>query len=189
MQPFEMPGGTDLQDTVARCREGDASAWRRLYDEHFDFAWRTARRLGVPMEEAEDTVHEAFEIAFRKLADFEGGLFSTWLYRIVANLAAGRLRRRRVRDFFHALWAQGDEPAAPSLEGIVVARRTLEKVEGVLRALSAEKREVFALHELEGLTHDAIARLIGVKVETVRTRLFYAKRDFERLAQKRGLLP
>lgn len=189
MHPFEMTGGSDLPETVARCREGDAAAWKRLYDQHFDFAWRAARRLGVPEAEVEDTVHEAFEVAFRKLDDFGSGQFSTWLYRIVANLASGRLKRRRVRDFFHSLWATGDEPQGPSLEGTVAARRALGQVEQVLRQLSTEKREVFALHELEGLTHEEISRLTGVKAETVRTRLFYAKKDFERLARKRGLLP
>ena len=189
MQPFEITSGADLHDTVARCRVGDGAAWKQLYDEHFDFAWRTARRLGVPESEAEDTVHEAFEVAFRKLADFDSGQFSTWLYRIVANLASARLRRLRVRDFFHGLWATADEPQSPGLEATVTARRALGQVEAVLRTLSAEKREVFALHELEGLSHEEISRLTGVKVETLRTRLFYAKKDFELRARQRGLLP
>lgn len=179
----------DVLDTVALCREGNVSAWKRLYDAHFDFAYRTAHRLGTPQGELEDVVHEAFEIAFQKLNHFQHGLFSTWLYRIVANVVSARLRKRRVRDFFHGLWATEEEPISNSLEATVAARHTLGKVSEVMRRLSAEKREVFALHELEGLSHDEIAGLIGCKVETVRSRLHYARKDFEKLARSRGLSP
>jgi RNA polymerase sigma-70 factor, ECF subfamily len=179
----------DVSDTVALCREGNVSAWKRLYDAHFDFAYRNAHRLGTPQGEVEDVVHEVFEIAFQKLSQFTHGLFTTWLYRIVANVVSARLRKRRVRDFFHGIWAQEQEPEAHSLEATVAARQTLGKVGDVMRKLSAEKREVFALHELEGLTHDEIAGLIGCKVETVRSRLHYARKDFEKLARSRGLSP
>ncbi len=179
----------DDSDTVALCREGNTSAWKRLYDGHFDFAYRAAHRLGAPTAEVEDVVHESFEIAFQKLGQFTHGLFTTWLYRIVANVVSARLRKRRVRDFFHGLWATQQEPVSDSLESTVAARQTLGQVSEVMRKLSAEKREVFALHELEGLTHEEIAQLIGCKVETVRSRLHYARKDFEKLARSRGLSP
>ncbi len=179
----------DDSDTVALCREGNVSAWKRLYDGSFDFAYRTAHRLGAPQGEVEDVVHESFEIAFQKLSHFTHGLFTTWLYRIIANVVSARLRKRRVRDFFHGLWATHQEPVSDSLEATVAARQTLGKVSEVMRKLSAEKREVFALHQLEGLSHEEIAQLIGCKVETVRTRLHYARKDFEKLARSRGLSP
>src|SRR6478735_8750885 len=75
-------------DVVASCREGDTAAWRRLYDTHFDFAYRIARRLGLPDSDVEDAVHESFEIAFTRLDRFDHGQFSTWLYRIVANVVS-----------------------------------------------------------------------------------------------------
>ena len=99
------------------------------------------------------------------------------------------MRKRRVRDFFHGLWANDQEPESHSLEDTVAARQTLGQVGEVMRKLSPEKREVFALHELEGLSHEEIAGLIGCKVETVRSRLHYARKDFEKLARSRGLSP
>ena len=98
-----------------------------------------------------------------------------------------RLRKRRVREFFHGLWSNEEEPVTNSLEGTVAAREALGQVAEVMRKLSAEKREVFALHELEGLAHEEIAELVGCKVETVRSRLHYARKDFEKLARSRGL--
>lgn len=174
-------------EVVASCLEGDRAAWRRLYDAHFDFAYRTARRLGAPEGEVEDVVHEAFEVAFARLQRFDHGQFSTWLYRIVANVVTARLRRWKVRRVLDAWWGSKTEREASSLEGAVSARQQLGLVADVLRSLSAEKREVFALHEIEGLSHEEISELTGAKVATVRTRLHYAKRDFEQLAKKRGL--
>ena len=174
-------------EVVASCLDGDTSAWHRLYDAHFDFAYRTARRLGAPDADTEDIVHEAFEIAFKRLDRFDHGQFSTWLYRIVANVVTARLRRWKVRRVLDAWWGNKGEREAASLEGTVAARQQLQQIADVLRSLSAEKREVFALHEIEGLSHEEISALTGAKVATVRTRLHYAKRDFERLAKKRGL--
>jgi RNA polymerase sigma-70 factor, ECF subfamily len=182
-QPLDVPG-----DLVGRCRTGDEAAWRALYDEHFDFAWRTARRLGLPEADADDAVQEAFQVAWARLHTFSTGQFSTWLYRIVANVVAARLRKRRVRDVFDGLFGRGPTSAAFP-EGQLEARHTLEKVERILRKLSREKREAFALHEIEGLTHEQISELTGARVETVRTRLFYARKEFAVHAQAMGVEP
>ena len=184
-QAPEFPPNTGEPDAlVEACRAGDRGAWKKLYETHFDFAWRTARRLGLPEADVEDAVQDAFRIAWEQLDRFTWGRFTTWLYRIVANVVSERLRRARVRDFFGALLGRR-EPS--SVEAHVEARSTLRRVDQVLRKLSREKREVFALFEIEGLTHQEIAELTGVKVETIRTRLHYARRDFERLAEELGV--
>lgn len=179
----------ELDPLVERCREGDGAAWRTLYDLHFDFAWRSARRLGLPEADAEDAVQEAFEVVFSRLNQFEGGRFTTWLFRIVANVVASRLRRRKVRDFFGNLLQASHSDEGPSHSGRVEARRTLQVVETILQKLSREKREVFALFELEGRTHEEIAELVDARIETVRTRLFYARREFEQHARRMGVEP
>jgi RNA polymerase sigma-70 factor (ECF subfamily) len=181
------PETPEANPLVDRCRAGDEAAWRALYDEHFDFAWRTARRLGLPEADAEDAAQESFQIAWQQLHTFTWGRFSTWLYRIVANVVSARLRRHRVRDVFASLF--GRRQALDTIEGRVEARHTLRAVELILRKLSREKREAFALFEIEGLSHEQIAELTGARVETVRTRLFYARREFQALAREHGVEP
>lgn len=182
----ELPDGVD--PLVEACRDGQPGAFRALYDAHFDFAWRTARRLGLPEADLDDVVQDAFRIAWQQLDRFTFGRFTTWLYRIVANVVSERLRRRRVREFFGGLLGQR-ERHDDSLEGRVEARQTLKLVEQALRKLSREKREAFALFEIEGLSHQEIAELTGAKVETIRTRVHYARRDFERLVAELGVTP
>ncbi len=185
----DVPEASGMDPLVERCRSGDGAAWRALYDTHFDFAWRTARRLGLDDADAEDAVQEAFQTAFQHLGSFRHGRFTTWLYRIVANEVSARVRRRRVREFFSGLLGASQRTDAPSAEGRVDARRTLAHVEVILGKLSKDKREAFALHEIEGLSHDEIAELVGARTETVRTRLFYARREFEQHARRLGVEP
>jgi len=180
----------DDTELIARCQAGDRAAWHELFDTHFDFAWRTARRLGLSEADAEDAAQEAFQVAFQRLHAFNWGQFSTWLYRIVSNIVSNRLRRHRVREVFSALLLRRtDDALAPSVHGQVEARLTLQQVEAILRRLPRAKREVFALSELEGLSQQEIAGLTGAKPETVRSRLFYARREFEMHARRLGVEP
>lgn len=187
---FETPAdGTGDLALVDACRDGDQKAWHALYSSHFELAFRTARRLGASSTDAEDIVAESFEVVFRKLDDFKHGRFSFWLYRVVLNVTAARMRKARVRTFFHSMLGSSGGGTLDSHEASVDAKRQLERAQAVLLSLSSAKREVFTLHELEGLTHEQIATIIGEKAATVRSRLHYAKRDFEKLAKNRGLLP
>jgi RNA polymerase sigma-70 factor, ECF subfamily len=189
--PLQVPEIANVSDgldpLVEACRDGQPGAFRALYDAHFEFAWRTARRLGLPESDVDDAVQDAFRIAWQQLDRFTWGRFQTWLYRIVANVVSERLRKKRVREFFLG-WLD-TERTNDTLEATVEARHSLRLVEQVLRKLSREKREAFALFEIEGLTHQEIAELTGAKVETVRTRVHYARKEFERLAAELGVSP
>lgn len=173
---------------VERCRAQDQSAWKELYDAHFDFVYRVARRLGTPADEAEDVAHDVFEVVYRKLGQFSEGRLTTWLYRITANVVSDRHRRRRVRRAFEGLkiWIGGSGPDAPD--------RSAEKqsagraVERVLEMMAPKKREVFALFELEGLSGDEIAERLGCPVNTVWTRLHHARQEFLTVAARLGCL-
>jgi RNA polymerase sigma-70 factor (ECF subfamily) len=128
--------GEGLAELVARCRLDDDAAWKELYDAHFDFVYRVARRLGTPEAEAEDVAHDVFLVVYRKLGDFEGGRLTTWLYRITANVVSDRHRRRRVRAAFLALktWI-GAEPAE-SPERSAEKSSATRAVERVLERMS-----------------------------------------------------
>jgi len=178
----EMTGEGELLD---RCRSGDVAAWRRLYDAHFDFVYRVARRLGTPVEELEDVCQETFLVAFRKLGQFREGKLSTWLYRIAANVASDRHRRRRVRRTFAALWGGGgEETSSRTPEREYESAEAEALVSRILERMAPKKREVFALFEVEGLSGEEVAERVGCKVATVWTRLFHARKEFEALGAR-----
>ncbi len=175
-------------DVLARCRQGDASAWRDLYAAHFEFVYRTAWRLGADAAEVEDICQEVFVVAFRKLSSFVEGRFSTWLYRVVANLVAYRHRQRRFREALRRLWRREPQVEAELVrpDRAVEVMQDKVVVDAVLRRMSAPKREVLVLFELEGMTGEQIAELCGCKLQTVWSRLHYARQDFSRILRKMG---
>jgi RNA polymerase sigma-70 factor (ECF subfamily) len=177
-------------EVLAQCRQGDERAWRRLYAAHFDFVYRTAWRLGADADEVEDICQEVFVVAFRKLSSFVEGRFTTWLYRVVANLVAYRHRQRRFRETMRALWGRQAvvlHDAGP--DRVVEGMQDKAVVDAALRRMSARKREVLVLFELEGLPGEQVAELVGCRLETVWSRLHYARRDFTRILSRMGYVP
>ena len=187
-QPPKGADGPSELELVRAASEGDERAFRALFEQHFEFVWRSCKRLGLPDADAEDAAQEAFLVAHKRLADFTEGRFTTWLFRIAANLVSARHRRRRVREALRALWLSGDEEHAPAPDAAYQQREAARRVGEVLARLAPKKREVFALFELEGLSGDEIALRVGCSVATVWTRLFHARKDFQRIAHKRGLI-
>lgn len=172
---------------VERCRQGDQVAWEQLYRAHFAWVHRMATRLGARASEAEDVCQEVFLLAHGKLASFREGALRHWLYRFVANVVGNRRRRRQLRDALLFRWAGRGEEGVVTPEQEAGAREDLRCVRAALDALSAKKREVFVLYELEGMSGEEIAQLVGCNVATVWTRLFHARREFEARARAQGL--
>jgi RNA polymerase sigma-70 factor (ECF subfamily) len=142
-------------------------------------------------EDALDLAQEAFLRVFKSLArfDFEHE-FTTWLYRIVNNLAIDHLRKRRPlsgagsEEEAEAFLDREDEHVeAPSaaLESEELARA----VRGCIEALPAHFRSVLALRELEGLPCTEIARIVGATHVTVRWRLHRARKLFQEEWERR----
>jgi len=179
----------ELNEWIARCREGDEAAFRVLHDAHFAQVHRTARALGTPPSELDDVLQEVFASAFSRLAQFHGGDFGHWLHRICANVVTDRHRRRRVRETFRRLFGaslqeEADPAAAPDRSTEQAEARA--QVAAILARLRPRQREVFALYELEGLSGEEIAARVGCPVNTVWTRLHHARRAFLKIGRQRG---
>ncbi len=173
---------------VERCRARDETAWKELYDAHFEYVLRVARRLGTPESEAEDVVHDVFVVVHRKLDRFEGGRLTTWLYRITANVVSDRHRKRRVRRAFEPFLSWFGAEPSESPEQSAERSSATRAVERVLERMSPKKREVFALFELESLSGEEIAERTGCPINTVWTRLYHARRQFLEIARRLGVL-
>jgi RNA polymerase sigma-70 factor (ECF subfamily) len=173
---------------VALWKSGDEWAARTLIKRHNHRLFRTARGILRNDAEAEDAVQEAYVRAFTGLAGFRGdSAFATWLTRILINEALGRLRRRRPAAELAELerietsggapvimFPSPPTPASPEGEaGRGQVRRMLERA---LDRLPDSFRAVFVLRDIEGLSAEETATLLAIKPETVKTRLFRARR-------------
>ena len=182
-------GPADEAELIERCRADERSAHDELYHRFRRQVAGNLYRVIGDRTDLDDLVQEVFVIAFRGLDRFRGDArLSTWLYRICVNVALGRIRTRKRRP---AAFGVADLDAAspdPSLverpetpEKSLERRQDRERVYRALELLPPKKRIVLYLHEIEGLDLKEIAYLVDSNPVTVRTRLFYARREFYRL--------
>ena len=179
-------GPADEAELIQRCRRDERTAHDELYHRfRRQVAGNLYRVLG-DRTDLEDLVQEVFVIAFRGLDRFRGDArLSTWLYRICVNVALGRIRTRRRRPNAIGVNDHDSASADPSLterpetpEKSLERQRDRERVYQALEQLAPKKRVVLYLHEIEGLDLKEIAYLVDSNPVTVRTRLFYARREF-----------
>jgi RNA polymerase sigma-70 factor (ECF subfamily) len=166
---------------ISQAAAGDAAAFRRLYDLHCHSVARLAFRLMAGRGDIEDLVQEVFVQVHRSLPEFRGqSKFGTWLHRVTVNVVLMHRRAAKSRPVL-APEAAGDVSVAHDLAPDEGAERR-ERVRAfarLLERLGDKKRVVFVLHDLEGVPAVEIARIVGAPVLTVRTRLFYARRELE----------
>ena len=190
MDSTEQEAGSEAaheRDLLRRIQAGDKAACTECIDLHSAGVYRLALRMTGNPQEAEDVTQETFLNAFKAIDSFEGrsGL-GTWLYRIAHNTALMRLRKKQ------PLYVSIDPPAEPELEertptpvqlfdwcclpeedfATSEARSELEQAIG---ELPETLRAVFVLRELEGLSTEETAQVLGVTTANVKVRLHRAR--------------
>jgi RNA polymerase sigma-70 factor (ECF subfamily) len=186
-------GPTELADEaelVRRCQAGEREAQDDFYRRYRrQVAANLYRVLGQRVD-LDDLVQDVFVIAFRGLARFRGeARLSTWLYRICVNVALGRIRSKTRRPPAIPMAnpvTDEVESSPPTPEQALRQKQDRERVYRALDAMAPKKRIVLFLHEIEGLDLKEISFIVGAHPVTVRTRLFYARREFYRLLAEGG---
>jgi RNA polymerase sigma factor (sigma-70 family) len=168
--------------------------WDQVVDDHSARVFRLAYRLTGNRADAEDLTQEVFVRVFRSLDSFTPGSFEGWLHRITTNLFLDQARRRsRIR--FDSLGAFGDDPEArlpgralppdhQVLDGLFDA-----DVEAALGALAPEFRAAVVLCDIEGLSYEEIASVLGLKLGTVRSRIHRGRAQLRRALAHRAPAP
>jgi RNA polymerase sigma-70 factor (ECF subfamily) len=143
------------------------------------------RRFGVSERDVQDTTQKVFLVAYRKQHAFEGrSSVKTWLYAIALRVAAD-YRKLAVYHRERLCDEPVDDIDESNPETRLVARERLEELDTILAILPDEQRTVFILYELEELSGDAIAALLGIPEGTVRSRLRLARQTFSRALHQR----
>jgi RNA polymerase sigma-70 factor (ECF subfamily) len=172
----------DEADLIAKAGTGDRAAFRVLYGRHRDVVSRLVFRMLSGSRDVDDVVQEVFFQVYKSLKDFRGqSKFSTWLHRVTVNVVLMHRRAARSRPTYseepHPDTTPDDDVVAPDAD--VDRRERVRAFARVVERLAEKKRVVFVLHELEGVPPQEIAEIVGAPVLTVRTRLFYARREIE----------
>ena len=176
--------GTADAELIRRARDRDEAAIRSIIRSNNRRLYRLARGILRNDSEAEDVVQETYVLAFTRLDSFRGeSSFSTWLARIAINEALGRLRRQRVAaelrsvqpELLEAQIIQFPVSAVSDPEKTMAQRQIQHVVEQAIDELPEPFRIVFITRVVEGMNVEETAEILGLKPETVKTRLHRAR--------------
>ena len=173
------------QQLVVRAQAGDKRAFELLVIKYQRKVERLLSRIIRDQTEIEDVTQEAFIKAYRALANFRGeSAFYTWLYRIAVNTAKNYLmglgRRAPTTTGYDAEEAEGFEDASglrdiATPEAQLMSKQIGEIVNSTIDKLPEELKTAIILREIEGLSYEEIAEIMGCPIGTVRSRIFRAR--------------
>ncbi|AGY59258.1 sigma-70 family RNA polymerase sigma factor [Gloeobacter kilaueensis] len=173
------------EQLVQRASRSDSQAFRELYQRYVAKVRGLLFQMTGDGDGLDDLTQEVFVKVFRALPSFRGdSQFSTWLFRIAVNCCQDARRRR------------GRRPVAVPIDQLPLAAHSedplkrLDREELVARALQTlkdEHRLVVVLHDLQDRPQEEIAKILNVPVGTVKSRLFYARRQLREWFYAQGI--
>ena len=188
--------GIDLQHEddevlVRRTQKGDSAAFDVLVQRYKERLYATVYHMTSNHEDANDLVQDTFIKAFKSLNSFRGqSSFYTWVYRIAVNRTINFVKRRKNRNQYSLDDMDSSIQTDPDLVEMmshVTPRREValielhERLNEALQKLSEPHRVVVTMHDIQGMTHADIAKVIRCSEGTVRSRLFYARQQLQGL--------
>lgn len=183
------PTGMLEGDLVRRARHGDLQAYDELVKRYQERIYATIYHMTSNHEDANDLAQESFIKAYQALKSFKGGSsFYTWLYRIAVNKTINFLKTRKNKYHMSLNDLDFNAENDPDLVALVSDKTPLrdaglselqKKLNEALLKLSEPHRTVVVLHDVQGVSHEEIAEILGCNVGTVRSRLFYARQELQ----------
>jgi RNA polymerase sigma-70 factor (ECF subfamily) len=178
------------EELVKQVCNGEESAFRALVERHYQKVFGLAMSMVRNREDALDVTQETFLHVHRSIGGFRfSAKFSTWLYRIATNLCLDHFRRasRSPRTIElppseeETAPMQWEDPAAERPDNAVHRSEVRRALEGAFAQLSPPHRAVMVLREVEGLSYEEIAAVVGCSIGTVMSRLHYARKRLQTL--------
>jgi RNA polymerase sigma-70 factor (ECF subfamily) len=178
---------------VRRCQEGDPGAFDQLMERYMPRVYGVIFHMVGNHEDTNDLLMESFEKAYRSLATFKAdSSFYTWLYRISMNRTINFLRRTRNKhrndvsmddqgSELHNRAEFIDTHFSADVERQSLNQELEKKLNESLMKLSEEHRAVVNLFDIQGFSHAEIGKIMGCSEGTVRSRLFYAHKQLQKL--------
>jgi RNA polymerase sigma-70 factor, ECF subfamily len=191
-----MPTHLDNEDVlVAEARAGNAESFAALINQYDRHIYRLALNITGNQEDAEDVLQDSFLKAYTNLAQFQGNSrFYTWLVRIAVNEALMKLRKRRGTS-----WVSLDEPVETEDRSLMpqeiadwadnpeenYAKAELQDIlNQTMQKLEPQFRTVFVLRDVENFSTEETAKMLGLSVPAVKSRLLRARLKLRELLNK-----
>ena len=190
--PSASPAAIDAsedQQLVKRAQLGHLEAYDELVRRYQERIYATIYHMTANHEDANDLAQETFIKAYQALKSFKGdSSFFTWVYRIAVNKTINFLKQRKNKTHMSLNDLDFNAEHDPDLVALVsdkTPRRDVnlielqQKLNGAMQKLSEVHRLVVTLHDVQGLSHEDISKIMGCNTGTVRSRLFYARQQLQ----------
>src|SRR4051812_12847877 len=178
---------------VARAKAADAEAFKALVIRYQRRVYAVALGIVKDRDLAWDVAQDAFVKVHQHLAEFKGeSAFSTWMFRIATHLAIDAVRKERLADKDDIdemreqdLEGQGEGILGTALganpQANALRAEIMGKIDEALGRLPAKHREILVLREVEGLSYEELAQVLGISKGTVMSRLFHARKKMQKI--------
>src|SRR2546423_5133053 len=177
------------QKLVKRAQGGNLEAYDDLIRRYQERIYATIYHMTANHEDANDLAQETFIKGYQALKSFKGDSgFYTWAYRIAVNKTINFLKQRKNKIHLSLNDLDFNAENDPDLVALIsdrTPRRDIglselqEKLNGAMQKLSEVHRLVVALHDVQGLSHEEIGKIMDCNIGTVRSRLFYARQQLQ----------
>lgn len=177
------------RELVAKAKAGNMDAYDQLIRKYQERIYATIYHMTSNHEDANDLAQETFVKAYSALKNFKGdSSFFTWVYRIAVNKTINFLKQRKNRSFLSLNDLDHNVEHDQELVELVsqhTPRRDAglselqEKLNEAMQKLSEDHRMVVTLHDVQGLSHEEIGKIMNCNTGTVRSRLFYARQQLQ----------
>ena len=179
-------------EAIREAKNGDADAFEYLYRAHSKRVYGLCLRMVKNPAEAEDLAQQAFLQVYRKIGTFRGESgFSTWLYRVTANVVLMYLRRKKPTEVLaedlegHNSDDKGPRTHSASDNSMLGAIERLN-LKRAIRKLPPGYKKLFLLHDVFGYEHNEIAGMLGCSTGCSKSQLHKARRRLRRILQVDG---
>jgi RNA polymerase sigma-70 factor (ECF subfamily) len=177
------------EDLMARIARGDDDAFEILVDRHQTSVLNLIYRFIEDKTQAKDLAQEVFLRVWQSARSYEPkAKFTTWLYRITANLCFNELKSARRKKWFQFLRSDTDHEAqteedfpdrSPSPEDLLIAKERSHQINDALQSLPDNQRMALVLKRYDDLSYAEIAQIVGCSVSAVESLLVRAKRTLQ----------
>ncbi len=179
-------------DLIKKCRKGNREAFNALFARYQTQVINIAYGMLSDREDAYDAAQETFVRVYRNIESFkEQSSFSTWLYRITANVCSDILRKRKKHANVLSINGMSDglkdfdvRDESPTPEDVAELDERQRAVRAAIAELREEYRAVITLCDVEGMSYDEISRILSLPTGTVKSRINRARNALKKILMK-----
>ncbi len=177
--------GKEETELISRCQKGDPDALKELFEKYHKRVYGIAYGVVRQREDALDVVQEVFTKLFQAIRGFRGkSKFYTYLYRMAINTAIDHTRRRgkfSASSLDEEGAVQPAEPEERAPDRVLLDKELEDKVKSALEKIPVDQRTALILREVEGLSYQEMAEVMGSSIGTVMSRLHYGRKRMQAL--------